>query len=314
MSLNPLVSIIIPVYNREKLILETLKSVNKQSYQNWGCIIVDDQSTDDSYNIISNYIHDKPRFKLFVRPSYFSKGGCGARNYGFEISNGEYVNWFDSDDIMATDFLSEKVKIFIQNSDVDVVISKTAFFTNTINQITGYEKRTFSSNNLLEDFASHKTSWYICDPLWKKKFLLGKDLFNSRLLKGQDRDFHTRMLIHKPKVLFSDSILSYYRQNITSISNNFSVEVNKSLNDSLIERLELLKNEKVSFSTILFMLKLISKNYKYIYKENGASETIVNLYLNNFNLSFTFLLWFCKINLAIVSFRLFGKGEKFLKG
>ena len=314
MSLNPLVSIIIPVYNREKLILETLKSVNNQSYLNWECILVDDQSTDDSYNIISNYIHDKPKFKLFVRPSSFSKGGCGARNYGFEISNGEYVNWFDSDDIMATDFLSEKVKIFIQNSDVDAVISNTAFFTNSINQITGYEKRTFFSNNLLEDFATHKRSWYICDPLWKKKFLLGKDLFNSGLLKGQDRDFHTRMLIHKPKILFSEGVLCYYRQHLSSISNNFSIEVYKSLNDSLIQRLELLKNEMVSFSTVLFMLKLISKNYKYIYKENNASKTVVNLYLNNFNLSYTFLLWFCKINLAIISFRLFGKGEKFLKG
>ena len=114
---EPLVSIIIPTYNRAHLIGETLDSIIAQTYTNWECIVVDDGSSDDTVEVLDTYCIKDSRIKYYQRPDEYLPGGNGARNYGFKLSNGEYVNWFDSDDIMATDFLSEKVKIFIQNSD-----------------------------------------------------------------------------------------------------------------------------------------------------------------------------------------------------
>jgi glycosyltransferase involved in cell wall biosynthesis len=83
-----MVSIIIPLYNRENLILETLESIKVQTYSNFECIIVDDGSTDNGIKLVKNFLNDDNRFKLFERPSNVKKGGNSCRNIGFLKSSG----------------------------------------------------------------------------------------------------------------------------------------------------------------------------------------------------------------------------------
>jgi len=118
---NPLVSIIIPTFNRAHLIGETLDSIMAQTYTNWECIIVDDGSTDGTDKVMAEYIAKDPRFQYHHRPKDRLPGGNAARNYGFEVSKGEYVNWFDSDDIMLPSKLKVKIKHFEKNKNLDVV-------------------------------------------------------------------------------------------------------------------------------------------------------------------------------------------------
>ncbi len=80
-----------------------------QTYQNWECIVVDDGSTDRTKTVVQGYVKKDTRFILVDRPETHQPGGNGARNYGFEISKGDYIQWFDSDDLMQPDFLSEKI-------------------------------------------------------------------------------------------------------------------------------------------------------------------------------------------------------------
>ncbi|NQY30838.1 MAG: glycosyltransferase family 2 protein, partial [Flavobacteriaceae bacterium] len=188
----PLVSIIIPVFNREGLILETLKSILEQSYQNWECIIVDDHSTDGTYTVISDYIKEGKKISLVKRPENKIKGACSCRNHGYKLSNGDYINWFDSDDIMHQDFLLLKVQKLLSSETIDGVVSKTAFFKDDYRELFDKEKRTILTGTLLEDFIALKVSWYLPDVLWKKTFLIGKDLFDEELLMGQDRIFHIK--------------------------------------------------------------------------------------------------------------------------
>ena len=86
MKLNPLVSIIIPNFNREKLIVETLQSIINQSYKNWECIVVDDHSTDNSWEIVKELCDVDNRIRQVKRPDNRVKGACTCRNYGFELS------------------------------------------------------------------------------------------------------------------------------------------------------------------------------------------------------------------------------------
>lgn len=115
MSDQPLVSVIIPTYNRAHLIGETLDSVLAQTYQNWECIIVDDGSSDNAEEVVRSYVKKDSRFKYYHRPEEHLSGGNGARNYGFKMSQGEYVNWFDSDDLMVPEKLEEQLKLLIEN-------------------------------------------------------------------------------------------------------------------------------------------------------------------------------------------------------
>jgi len=307
-----LTSIIIPVFNREDLIIETLLSIKNQSYKKWECILVDDHSTDNTIPKINSFIKDDKRFKLFKRPNNTNKGANSSRNYGFQKSIGQFINWFDSDDLMHPNFLEKKIEIFI-SGDCDVTISKTQVFSNTIKNILYKENRTRITKNILNDFLTLKVSWYLPDSMWRRTFLENKELFDEKLFKGQDRDFHTRMLMRNPKIELVDQYLTYYRRHEKSISDTVSISVIKSLFDSLNKRIRLLKNQYLNTEIKIFFLKQQVSNYAYLYKEKGILKKYVIIFkvLFTFNLSYFKILF--RFMLAIIFYSLFNKGSKLLK-
>lgn len=94
----PLVSIIIPLYNAESFIIETLESVKRQSYGNYEVIIVDNVSTDNGCDIVKEFIADLDGFQL-LQTDANSGGPAHPRNVGIEHSRGQYIAFLDSDDI-----------------------------------------------------------------------------------------------------------------------------------------------------------------------------------------------------------------------
>lgn len=108
MKNNPKVSIIIPAFNRDGLIPETLDSVISQTYQNWECVVVDDGSTDNTWNVLKSYQNKDNRFRIYKRERQ-PKGAPTCRNTGFEKSSGDFVIFFDSDDLLAPWMLEKRV-------------------------------------------------------------------------------------------------------------------------------------------------------------------------------------------------------------
>src|SRR5690606_37985604 len=131
---EPLVSIIIPTYNRAHLIGETLDSVLAQTYTNWECIILDDGSTDNTTEVVQGYLDKDPRFQYHHRPADRPKGANACRNYGFEVSKGEYVNWFDDDDVMFNSKIEVQLNVLL-NYKIDFTIAKFSNFRNKENLI-----------------------------------------------------------------------------------------------------------------------------------------------------------------------------------
>ncbi len=115
---NQLVSIIIPSYNSEKFIENTLKSVLKQTYSNFEVIVIDDGSKDKSAEIIKQMSSFDDR----IRYIYQSNSGVSiARNNGIINSSGNYIAVLDSDDIWLPENLEKKIKLLNENSDIDRV-------------------------------------------------------------------------------------------------------------------------------------------------------------------------------------------------
>lgn len=316
--MNPLVSIIIPVYNRALSITKMLQSISSQSYLNWECILVDDGSTDATEEIILEYIAvtKDTRFQYYKRPDSHEPGGNGARNYGFEISKGNYINWVDSDDILHPDFIKEKVNTFDKETNCDVVISKTILTRSNVNEVIKYEDRTKLSDNLIEDFITLKISWYTFDPMWKRSFLeRQEELFNEQLLKGQDRDFHIRMLLHNPKIQIVDKYLYYYvvtSQDSISLKNSEKVAWSMFLGNTKRNQI-LLSKKKVSISTKLMLLKQQIKLYPNLYKKKDILKKYNQEIKLLFVLNLQNIIWLVKFGLAIISFKIIGKGEKILR-
>jgi glycosyltransferase involved in cell wall biosynthesis len=90
-----MVSVIIPVFNRAELISETLNSIIEQTYKNWEFIVIDDGSTDYTDELLKFYCEKDSRISFYHLPKDQPKGANACRNYGFEMSSGEYVKWFD---------------------------------------------------------------------------------------------------------------------------------------------------------------------------------------------------------------------------
>lgn len=112
--MNNLVSIITPSYNSSQFIQETIDSVLSQAYVNWEMIIVDDVSTDNSIEIINQYIKNDSRIKLIQLEN--NSGAAVARNTAIENAKGKYIAFLDSDDIWKKDKLEKQIK-FMQNYD-----------------------------------------------------------------------------------------------------------------------------------------------------------------------------------------------------
>ncbi|MHC0442731.1 glycosyltransferase family 2 protein [Flavobacterium sp. 3-210] len=307
-----MVSLIIPLFNREDFILSTLESITRQSDSNWECIIIDDGSTDNSFNVVLNYIKNDSRFRLYHRPSNYSKGANGARNFGFQQSKGDYINFIDSDDILHPDFVKYKLKA-ISDSSADVVLSKTIITSLNIEEVIKYEDRTQLTSSLLDDFITLKVSWYIVDPVWKKQFLIDKELFNENLLKEQDRDFHIRMLLKNPKIQILDKYLYYYRTNPKSISSNMSETTALTVLKEGIKRNTLLLGNNISDTTQFFVYRQMIRLYPLVRKSEKIHKIYFEVIYRFFKFRKRYLIMNIKFFIAIISFKVIGKGEKILK-
>lgn len=121
-SRNPLVSVITPVYNGEKYVAETIKSVLEQTYKNFELVIVDDASTDDTVRIISEFKKKDSRIRLIKLES--NQGAAVARNTAIENSNGQFIAFLDSDDLWLPEKLEKQLNYMLDN---DIAFSFTKY-------------------------------------------------------------------------------------------------------------------------------------------------------------------------------------------
>jgi glycosyltransferase involved in cell wall biosynthesis len=120
-------SVVIPVFNAQKTIVQTISSCINQTYTNYEILIIDDCSNDETVNIIkSNFVSHK--IKLFQFDT--NKGVSKARNFGWENANGDYITFLDSDDIWHTQKL-EILNELLQNSEIEFLGHN---YTNDIKQ------------------------------------------------------------------------------------------------------------------------------------------------------------------------------------
>jgi glycosyltransferase involved in cell wall biosynthesis len=239
---NPLVSIIIPTYNRADLIGITLDSILVQTYTNWECIVVDDGSTDTTENVVNYYVEKDARFQYYKRPSEYKSGGNGSRNYGFDVSKGEYVNWFDSDDLMLPDALQRKLDAFEEN--VDFVVANSLNFDEEGTVSRPYELN-YDIPITAENFISQTIGWITNDVLVRRKVIQIR--FNEELKSGQEYNFFARLLFVTDNGKYLKKDVSKRRIHKGSIA--YELEVSKDKNLMYLHNDLILFNDIKSYSS-----------------------------------------------------------------
>ena len=129
-AINGMVSCVIPAYNTDKYVYDCLVSVKKQSYRDIELIIVDDGSTDQTMNEIKRFCNaNRDRFySLEIKQHETNKGLCAAINTALRLVKGEYIMWFDSDDLLAEDNIAKKVEYLKKHPDIKCVMAEADSF------------------------------------------------------------------------------------------------------------------------------------------------------------------------------------------
>lgn len=208
-----LFSIIIPVYNKERYIRDTIESVLKQTYDYFELIIVDDGSTDSSLIIINEFAIDS-RIKIF---SISNSGVSYSRNYGISQASGDYVCFLDGDDIWTKDHLSIFCNSILKHPEVSFFTSAFQLFDKIID--ASGRVINFSQNNteFVDDYfklcVSNKGPVCLTSSVVVKKHVIDEYSlkFNELYTIGEDLDFWVNIALHSD-VCYIPKVTMYYRQ------------------------------------------------------------------------------------------------------
>lgn len=196
----PEVSIIIPVFNREFVLQETLDSVTNQTFSDWECILVDDGSTDRSQEICKNQAQKDDRFRCYVRTDFSeNKGPSACRNIGIEKAKGKYAVFLDSDDLLAETCLENRISKTHQNLNMDAWIFEMQDFDekgfgkicNTYPTSSEYTNETF-----LRMILRYQNPFSVTCPLWKLESLKKINGFDESFSRLEDPDLHARAFMN----------------------------------------------------------------------------------------------------------------------
>ena len=196
---KPLISVIIPTYNRAEIINIPLQSVFNQSYKNLEIIIVDDRSTDNTETVINN-IND-PRIRYICQST--NKGGAAARNTGIEAAKGEYIAFLDSDDAWVANKLELQLAQIKKHSNPEGVVSYTQVF----HSLSGISEDTYQAfdekfflpkrgkepNESVSDYLFCHQGKTLTSTLMLQRSLAVNTRFRDSLKKHQDWDFCLRL-------------------------------------------------------------------------------------------------------------------------
>lgn len=207
-------SIIIPLYNKEKYLFETLSSVELQTYKDFEVIIVDDSSTDNSFNIAKTFEKDK-RFKVYTK---LNGGVSDARNFGIEKAVGQYICFLDADDIWDSSYLQEVYRLIKKYPDYDVFCLGYSSFNNVIKDAyVKYNLRKYiKTDDAVIDFFRYsvlrKGSIALTSAVVISKKLIERNQlkFPKSCSMGEDVDFWARACALKD-IVYSNKSLMFYR-------------------------------------------------------------------------------------------------------
>lgn len=204
----PLVTIIIPTYNRAHLIGETLDSIIAQTYTNWECIVVDDGSTDTTDVLLNRYKNKDARFKYFVRSITQPKGANVCRNIGLDKAKGDYIVFFDSDDLMTIDHLKVKISGMLE-FQTDFVITKTKFIDDV--KKIGKNNYRFQLYPITAfNYVSQANNWLTYDVCIKREIAQGIR-FNELLQSGQEYNYFSKLVHVTVNAKFIDKTVTLRR-------------------------------------------------------------------------------------------------------
>jgi len=218
-------SVIIPAYNAERTISETLRSLLAQTARDFEIVIVDDGSTDKTPEICRRFQEDSPvAIRLFTQRN---KRQSAARNLGIKKAEGGYVVFLDSDDLAEKEFIEKLVRAVGTDPEIDISYCSYSLLyqdgrTKPRKLPSRPGKRTLPGREALIGLLEENLEVWSGSALYRRSVLVENNVFyDEKMTMGQDIDFRWRAFYHAGKVYLEPDILVHYVQHDLSVTRAF---------------------------------------------------------------------------------------------
>lgn len=210
---KPAISLVVPAHDREDLIIETLESIQNQTFSDFECLVIDDHSTDHTVEVSQSFAEKDHRFKVFRLPDGKRYANAG-RNYGLSLAAGEFINFVDSDDILLPEKLARQMEVFSRQPGLEMVCCQGDALT-----ASGYEPTVHAPQSTWLDVIWYQSSWrsqgllwQTNAPLWRKSILEKIGGWNESVLLWDDPELNLRALLNNVKIARIEEVLYHVRR------------------------------------------------------------------------------------------------------
>ncbi len=234
-SIETLVSIIMPAYNSASTISESIQSVLDQTFKSWELLIIDDQSIDNTIEIVKDFISKDKRINLLALTN--NGGLSNARNSGIKIAKGKFLAFLDADDLWSAKKLEAQIELHLQNpncrishTNYDFVIEGKIF---SRNRSRLFDKFFVKSGKLYPQIL-YKNNIAILSVMVDRKLIETCKGFDTGLWALEDQDLWIKIAKHNCEFGYLEEKLCYYRINPHGMSNNLG-KYKKAYKDFLLK-------------------------------------------------------------------------------
>ena len=265
-NLPPKVTIIMATYNRASFIRETLESIQNQIFTHWECLIIDDGGTDNTAEVIAPVLEKDKRFQFYKRPKNYTKGLPGCRNYGLDLAKGDYIIFFDDDDIVHPQNL-ELCVLELTRNEVSFCRYIRAVFYDTLDYKFDYSKdysSFFIDKNDVFRVLNQDLPFNSCAVLWKKE-CFAENRYTEHLLHAEEWELYSRILSTGVRGIAIEKTLFFARKHSNSMTGQYfrlDPKRTQSNIDAILLVLKNLREKKLLSYSIIRYFVVLSDGYR----------------------------------------------------
>jgi glycosyltransferase involved in cell wall biosynthesis len=215
-------SVIMPVFNREKVVLNAVSSILTQTFSDFELIVVDDASSDDTVQILESITDER----LSIISLEENRGAAYARNAGIRKSTGNYITFLDSDDTLEPEYLNETYKkLKASNADVGFVWCGTRYYEVSKEGATKIVERIWNPKIISSPYHTFLKNLHIgigCGVTFKKEIFDKVGYFNEQLPAAEDTDFFLRVSQQYNFGVIEKILVNIYKIGTDRVSTRFN--------------------------------------------------------------------------------------------
>ena len=211
---DPLVSVVIPVYNGAAFVAQAIESVREQTYPNVEVVVVDDGSTDELGVIADAFAAKDPRVRVIHKPN---GGLSAARNSGIANARGAFLNFLDADDLILPDKIRQQLRVLLSRKDVDLVYSDFRKFNGGDGTVYDLHRRLPPLP--FREMLVYRNWFGVQAPLLRRRLIDRVGTFDTAFASAEDWDFWYRCAQHT-EFVFQPGVLSLVRLHGNQMTGN----------------------------------------------------------------------------------------------